>query len=520
MQSARAASLDARLEHVARDGLAERHGVALQEPVAARACGGSYGKSISSRAKRARSPEHRISVALPWISSRRRLPARRWRLSTFWVMSPARRRCPRARRARDARGSARRPERVPELTHRPRRVQPVLPRPTGIGEEALVAVHRRLAVLGPEARRGHGTAGCRSPPTGRRPSARSRSARARGTGGRFQAAIRSLLHAAASVSSRGGFVVNRLTAVDPRCRNGPRMDLAAMPTSPASFSPGAARRAWAGATRRSPRSSGEPIAVRTVAPVSGACFPQVIVATNRPERFAHSASRRCPTATPGCGPLAGIHAAMLASRHPLALRRGLRHARARPRRDPLLLARSATPTPSSRAGTTTSSRCTRSTASDTLPQVEVASRCRTARAARLPAAVRVDYVARGRAACAPRRRAQPAQRQHARGARRARRPLRRRRAMTPTIRETSWSTSSTTRARSVAGDASGDARAPPAASQHLHPGVQRPRRALRPPAHRDEGRLPVPLGSVRRRRAAGRRGFDVGALRELARSSA
>src|SRR5262249_62300734 len=60
---------------------------------------------------------------------------------------------------------------------------------------------------------------------------------------------------------------------------------------------------------------GEPIAVRTVRLFQG-LFEQVIVSTNRPERFGAFAVDTVPDLRPGCGPLAGIEAAMLASRHP------------------------------------------------------------------------------------------------------------------------------------------------------------------------------------------------------------
>jgi molybdopterin-guanine dinucleotide biosynthesis protein A len=60
---------------------------------------------------------------------------------------------------------------------------------------------------------------------------------------------------------------------------------------------------------------GQPIAVRTVR-LFQEVFPQVIVATNRPERFASLGVETVSDRHPGCGPLAGIHAAMLASRHP------------------------------------------------------------------------------------------------------------------------------------------------------------------------------------------------------------
>ena len=49
--------------------------------------GGRIEKSIASLRKRSTHPRQRISVALPWISSRRRLPASRCRLSTFCVIS-------------------------------------------------------------------------------------------------------------------------------------------------------------------------------------------------------------------------------------------------------------------------------------------------------------------------------------------------------------------------------------------------------------------------------------------------
>lgn len=60
---------------------------------------------------------------------------------------------------------------------------------------------------------------------------------------------------------------------------------------------------------------GEPIAARTIR-IFRDLFPQVLVATNRPERFARFGVETVADRFPGCGPLAGIHAALLASRHP------------------------------------------------------------------------------------------------------------------------------------------------------------------------------------------------------------
>src|SRR3954469_21388046 len=60
---------------------------------------------------------------------------------------------------------------------------------------------------------------------------------------------------------------------------------------------------------------GEPIAVRTVR-LFHELFPQVIVATNGAERFPGPAVEIVGDLFPGCGPLAGIDAAMRASRHP------------------------------------------------------------------------------------------------------------------------------------------------------------------------------------------------------------
>jgi molybdopterin-guanine dinucleotide biosynthesis protein A len=60
---------------------------------------------------------------------------------------------------------------------------------------------------------------------------------------------------------------------------------------------------------------GEPIAVRTIR-LFHTLFPQVVVATHRPERFRGLDVETVADRFPGCGPLAGIHAAMLASRHP------------------------------------------------------------------------------------------------------------------------------------------------------------------------------------------------------------
>jgi len=62
---------------------------------------------------------------------------------------------------------------------------------------------------------------------------------------------------------------------------------------------------------------GEPIAVRTVRLFQD-LFPQVIVATNRPERFNRLGVETVGDVFQGCGPLAGIHAALHASRLPHA----------------------------------------------------------------------------------------------------------------------------------------------------------------------------------------------------------
>jgi len=60
---------------------------------------------------------------------------------------------------------------------------------------------------------------------------------------------------------------------------------------------------------------GEAIAVRTVR-LLRSLFPQVVVATDRPERFRGLDVEPVADRIAGCGPLGGIHAAMLASRHP------------------------------------------------------------------------------------------------------------------------------------------------------------------------------------------------------------
>ncbi|HEV7734324.1 MAG TPA: molybdenum cofactor guanylyltransferase [Candidatus Binatia bacterium] len=60
---------------------------------------------------------------------------------------------------------------------------------------------------------------------------------------------------------------------------------------------------------------GQPIAVRTVR-LFQSLFPQVLVSTNRPERFHALGVETVADAHPGCGPLAGIHAAMRVSANP------------------------------------------------------------------------------------------------------------------------------------------------------------------------------------------------------------
>ncbi|HJQ75533.1 MAG TPA: molybdenum cofactor guanylyltransferase, partial [Gaiellaceae bacterium] len=62
---------------------------------------------------------------------------------------------------------------------------------------------------------------------------------------------------------------------------------------------------------------GEPIVVRTVRLFRG-LFPQVLVATNRAERFRGLDVETVADVHPDCGPLAGIHAALRASRYPHA----------------------------------------------------------------------------------------------------------------------------------------------------------------------------------------------------------
>src|SRR5882724_11306761 len=60
---------------------------------------------------------------------------------------------------------------------------------------------------------------------------------------------------------------------------------------------------------------GEPIAVRTVR-LFHELFPQVLVATDRAERFHGLDVETVADRFPGSGPLAGMHAALLSSRHP------------------------------------------------------------------------------------------------------------------------------------------------------------------------------------------------------------
>jgi len=60
---------------------------------------------------------------------------------------------------------------------------------------------------------------------------------------------------------------------------------------------------------------GEPIAARTLR-LFRTIFPQVIVATNRPERYRAFGVETVTDVFSGCGPLAGIHAAMRQASHP------------------------------------------------------------------------------------------------------------------------------------------------------------------------------------------------------------
>jgi molybdopterin-guanine dinucleotide biosynthesis protein A len=60
---------------------------------------------------------------------------------------------------------------------------------------------------------------------------------------------------------------------------------------------------------------GESIAARTVRLLQRV-FPQAIIATNMPDTFARFGAEVVTDAYPGSGPLAGLHAAMRAARHP------------------------------------------------------------------------------------------------------------------------------------------------------------------------------------------------------------
>jgi len=60
---------------------------------------------------------------------------------------------------------------------------------------------------------------------------------------------------------------------------------------------------------------GEPIAVRTLR-LFAQLFPQTLVVTNNSERFRGLGAETVADEFPGCGPLAGIHAALQASRYP------------------------------------------------------------------------------------------------------------------------------------------------------------------------------------------------------------
>jgi len=59
---------------------------------------------------------------------------------------------------------------------------------------------------------------------------------------------------------------------------------------------------------------GEPIAVRAVR-IFRSLFAQVLVSTNHPQRFERLGVETVADRYPGHGPVAGIHAALLASRH-------------------------------------------------------------------------------------------------------------------------------------------------------------------------------------------------------------
>ena len=96
----------------------------------------------------------------------------------------------------------------------------------------------------------------------------------------------------------------------------PRMDEAphALPVTGVLLAGGRATR-MGGRDKAFAAVGGEPIAARTLR-LFCALFPQVIVATNHPERFRALGAETVADVFPGCGPLAGIHAGMQIARHP------------------------------------------------------------------------------------------------------------------------------------------------------------------------------------------------------------
>src|SRR2546427_8226450 len=144
--------LEATLEHVRGDGLAERHRVALEDAAAVRAARRKLGEvdrvATETGDTLDAAYERRVAVDLEQAAAACE-PVQVVDVLGDGGLQHAH--VLELYEGQMAGVRARLGQCLPELSHRPRRAQPLLPRRARIAQEPLVAVHRRLAVPGPEA---------------------------------------------------------------------------------------------------------------------------------------------------------------------------------------------------------------------------------------------------------------------------------------------------------------------------------------------------------------------------------
>src|SRR5438034_779888 len=221
---------------------------------------------------------------------------------------------------------------------------------------------------------------------------------------------------------------------------------------------------------------GEPIAVRTIR-LFHELFPQVLVATNRPERFRGLGVETVADRFPGSGPLAGLHAALLATRHPHVFVAACDMPGLDPGVIRFLLARIGAADAVVPRWEGDVEPLHAIYAAHCLPAMEASLRAGRYALRDFLGTIRVDYVGE-------------AELRRLRGAAGA----------LPTAHTPADPPAAGGRLRGPAARP-----APPAAPRDLRPRLQPPGRALRPPALPPQGRVPGPLGRRRGRRARGGR---------------